>query len=186
MFRPLFLFYFTTLSFLASGQSYKDDIKAQFLKYTELLVKKDFSKSVEYINPKFFTFIPKAQLIKIMEQTYNNAGVDFEIEMPTVVGVDDKVNILGHDYVKLRYTNYLKMRFKTDEVTRKDTTLMKGAFENQFGLGNVNYDSQTGFYRILVNKKVVANTADNKRWTFVVIEEKQKPILEKILPKELL
>lgn len=186
MFRTLFLLYLTVFSFSASGQNYKDDIKAQFLQYTELLMKKDFSKSIEYVNPSFFTIVPKAQLIKIMEQTYNNPDIDLEIEMPTIVAVDDKINISGNDYVKLRYSNYLKMRFKTTDGIRKDTTLMKGAFEKQFGKGNVTYDPQTDFYRILVHKNVIANTANNERWTFVVVEDKQKSILEKILPKELL
>lgn len=176
----------STLSFFANAQSYKDDVKKQFLEYANLLVKKDFAGSVEYLNPAFLTIVPKAQLVKVLEQTYNNPNIDFNIEQATVLSVEDKKKIAGQDYVNLRYSNYLNMHFKSPEGKRIDTAAVKTRLETQFGQGNVTYNSQTDFFHILVFKNVVANTADNKKWTFVVVEDKQKPMLEKILPKELL
>lgn len=186
MSRLFFIALLSTLSFFAHSQSYKDDVKKQFLEYANLLVKKDFAGSVEYLNPAFLTIVPKAQLVKVLEQTYNNPNIDFEIEQANVVSVEDKKKIADQDYVKLRYSNYLKMHFKSPEGKRVDTAAVKTRLETQFGQGNVSYDPKTDFFRILVFKNVVANSADNKKWTFVVVEDKQKPILEKILPKELL
>jgi hypothetical protein len=39
-------------------------------------------------------------------------------------------------------------------------------------------------YKILVIKNVIANSVNIPRWTFVVVE-RQKQILEKLIPKEL-
>jgi hypothetical protein len=186
MLRSVLIVLVSIITFTSYGQTYKNDVKAQFLEYTELLMNKEYAKSIEYLNPAFFKVIPKAQLLKVMEQLYNNPEFDFELERPTLESVQDKKTIEGNDYVKFGYANYLKMRFKSEDGKASDTTMIKNALEQQFGQGHVSYDLQTGFYRVLVYKKVIANSADNKKWTFVVIEEKQKPILEKILPKELL
>jgi hypothetical protein len=186
MLRAYLILLTAFVTFSSYGQAYKDDVKTQFLEYTNLLMKKEFEKSVDYLNPAFFTIIPKAQLLKIMEQTYNNPNIDFEIEQPTIINIQDKKNIDGKDYVQLKYSNYLKMRFKSQDGKTGDTTLTKKALEKQFGDGNVSYDAQTNFYRFLVYKNVIANSIGNKKWTFIVVEDKQRPILEKILPKELL
>ncbi|HEX5150082.1 MAG TPA: hypothetical protein VFW07_01470 [Parafilimonas sp.] len=175
---------FTTLS--VQAQTYKDDVKTQFLEYTNLLLEKDFEKSTDYLNPAFFKIIPKDQLVKLMEQTYNNPEIDFEIEQPIILTIKDKIKIDGSDYVKFQYSNYLKMRFKSEDGERNDTTLTKNALEKQFGHENVTYDAETDFYKILVYKDVIANSLDDKKWTFLVVEDKQKPMLEKILPKGLL
>jgi hypothetical protein len=78
------------------------------------------------------------------------------------------------------------MHFKTNDGQVQDTAATKAALINQFGENNVTYDTSTDIYNIFVVKDVVANSTDKQHWTFVVVEEKQKLILEKFIPKELL
>ena len=168
------------------AQSYKDSIEAQFLRYTDLLIKKDFAKSADYINPGFFKIIPKAQLITIIEKTYNNPALDFNIENPAIVSISDSKDIAENSFVKLQYSNYLSMHFKNDDGKALDTALTKKTLQAQFGQDNVTYDALTDTYKVFVIKNVIANSIDKRNWTFVVVEEKQKPLLEKFIPKELL
>lgn len=186
MFRLILIFLLITFSDSLLAQSYKDSIKAQFLRYTDLLVKKDFAKATGYINPGFFKIIPKAQLIIVIEKTYNNPAFDFKIEEPAIVSIGDSKTITDNSFVKLQYSNYLTIHFKNDDEEKQDTVLTKKALQAQFGQNNVTYDTSTDTYRVFVIKNVIANSIDNRNWTFVVIEEKQKPILEKFIPKELL
>ena len=74
----------------------------------------------------------------------------------------------------------------SEEAKKQDTSITMAALRNQFGQDNVKYDASTGFFHVKVIKKVIANSADAKNWTFLVIEEAQKPVLEKFVPKELL
>lgn len=78
------------------------------------------------------------------------------------------------------------MHFKNDDGKKQDIPLTQKALRVQFGQDNVSYDELTDTYRIFVIKNVVANSIDMHNWTFLVVEEKQKPILEKFIPKEFL
>ena len=186
MLRLIFIAGFLSLSTSLFSQSYKDSIKAQFLRYTDLLMKKDFVKSMDYINPAFYKIIPKAQLTIVIEKTYNNPALDFNIEKPEIVSIGDIKTINGNDFVKLKYSNYLSVHFKTDNGEKQDTGLTKIALISQFGKQHVSYNSLIDTYRIFVIKDVIANSPDKRKWTFVVVEDRQKTILEKFIPKELL
>lgn len=87
MFRLVLITLLLAFSNSLIAQIYKDSIEVQFLRYTELLVKKEFAKSTDYINPGFFKIIPKAQLITVIEKTYNNPALDFTIEKPSIVSI---------------------------------------------------------------------------------------------------
>ncbi|ULQ57765.1 hypothetical protein KJS94_06085 [Flavihumibacter rivuli] len=178
------LFSFSLLT--ASSQDYKEDLKRQFLRYTEHLSKKEFPQAVEYINPDMFTILPKAQLINVMEQAFNNKEVAFDFQPPSFLAINDKQTIKGIDYVKFEYTNIMEMKYKSGEIAPKDSTMMLGLLQGQFGEENVSYNTQKDSYAVKVFKKVIANSKDTKNWKFLVIEERQKPLLEKIIPKELL
>lgn len=167
----------------AFAQSYKDSIESQFMRYTESLLQKDFSRSTDYMNPGFFKFVPKEQLIKLMSQAFNNPDMDFKIEDPKIVSIGNSKTIAKQSYVKLQYSNFLSMHFKNAD---NQNDLTHKALQGQFGEENVKYNSATNTYKIFVVKDVIANSSDNKNWTFVVVEEKQKPLLEKFIPKELL
>ena len=186
MLRLILISLFIAFSSNIFAQSYKDSIETQFLRYTDLLVKKEFAKSTDYINPGFFKIIPKAQLITVIEKTYNNPALDFKIENPVIVSIGDSKIIDENSFVKLQYSNYLSIHFKNDDGGKQDTILTKKALEAQFGEDNVSYNASTDTYRIFVIKNVIANSIDKRSWTFVVVEEKQKPLLEKFIPKELL
>ena len=186
MFRLILISLLVAFSNILFAQSYKDSIEVQFLHYTDFLVKKDFAKSADYINPGFFKIIPKAQLITVIEKTYNNPALDFNIEKLAIVSIGDMKIIDNHNFVKLQYSNYLSIHFKNDDEKKQDTALTKKALQVQFGQDNVTYDTSTDTYKVFVIKNVIANSIDSRNWTFVVIEDKQKPILEKFIPKELL
>lgn len=186
MLRLFIVFVSFTISTTLSAQAYKDSIKAQFLRYTNLLIEKDFAKSTEYINPGFFKLIPRQQLVAVIEKTYNNPVLDFNIENPVVISIGNSKVINGDNFVKMQYSNFLKMHFISSDGKVQDTAATKGALIKQFGQKNVSYDAATDTYKILVIKDVIANSTNKKNWTFVVVEEKQKPILEKFIPKELL
>ncbi len=186
MFRLILLSLLFTLPTGLFAQSYKDSIKVQFLRYADLLVKKDFVKSAEYINPGLFKILPKAQLMDVLEKTYNNPAFDYNIEEPAIISMGDNKIINGQNYVKLQYSNYLSLHFKGDGEKIPDTTLTKEALQAKFGKANVTYNSSTDTYRIFVVENVVANSVNKRKWTFVVIQESLKSLLKRFIPNELL
>lgn len=186
MIRLYFIFTIAISSLTSYSQDYKARIKEQFLRYSALLVAKEFRASTEYLNPAFFTLVSKDQLVQVMEMTFNNPSIEFEFAQPEVEAIQDKQKINGVDYAKFGYTNVMKMRVKSQEGKTLDTSATRKRLETQFGQGNVSYDNKSGFYQVVVHKNVVANSSNNADWKFVVIEERQKAMLERILPKEVL
>lgn len=183
MLRTIILSAILFISTTVFSQAYKDSIKTQFLRYTDLLVKKDIAKSMDYMNPELFKIVPKQQLIAVIEKAYNDPDVEFGVADAVVLSVGDNKLINGMNYVKLQYSNAIIMRFKG---SKQDPALIKKALEGQFGAENVKYDAATENYRIVAVKDVIANSADKITWKFIAIEERQKPMLEKFIPKELL
>jgi hypothetical protein len=183
MFRLVLAFILFALPGSVFAQSYKDSIRAQFLRYADLLVRKDFVKSVDYINRGLFKIVPKAQFIDIMEKTYNNPAFGFDIEEIDIISMSDSKTIDGQSYVKLKYSNYLIMQFRSDGERVPDTAATKEALQAEFGQGNVTYNASTDTYRIFVIENMVANSVNKRKWTFVVMQEKLKPILKRFIPK---
>ncbi len=167
------------------AQEYKDSIQAQFLRYTESLKNKDYIGSAEYINPNLFKIIPKARLVQAMENAYNNPQLEFDMKEAKIVSIDDSREIKGEHYAKFRYSNYLVIRYKEQDDEERDVEEEMESFQSTFGEKNVTYDADADSYTVFVTKEVIANSKDLRRWTFVVLEDRQKPMLEKFIPKEL-
>lgn len=168
-----------------SAQAYKDSIRNQFKYYNELLRNKEFSKSMDYLNTAIYKVAPKEDLLQMIEQTFNNPDVDIKLSEPTVKNVGDTKVINNITYSVFEYTGDMSMRFKAEEMKNDTTGATKSLLATQFGEQNVTYDRASGFYNIKVVKKVVANSDDLKKWTFLVIEESQKEMLGTLIPKEL-
>ena len=182
-------------SFTGYSQLYKKTIEKQFLTYTNHLVEKDFKGACNYIIEDFFKIIPRDQLVLMMEKTFNNPDIEFAIDSPKIIKIEDSRKFNANDYARLQYSNLLRMKFiipkedgetVSEEEKEMTTSLTKANLEKTFGDRNVRYDAATGYFTIFSIKDVVATSADGEKWKFVVVEEKQKPILSKFLPKEML
>ncbi|TMM29653.1 hypothetical protein FDT66_11100 [Polaribacter aestuariivivens] len=176
----------------AISQDYKNELKKEFNDYLSAIVNMEFEKSMNYIVPEFFDIIPKSQMIKVMEMTFNNPDMEFEIKNPKIIKVNDKKQIESKYYSLLTYSNQLNLKIKGEEgetIDEKTTRvkLVKLSLEKTFGSKNVVYNKQTGFFDIQSQKDVYAISENGENnWKFLVIEKKQKFILEKLLPKELI
>ena len=173
------------------SQDYKKTIESQFSEYLSSITNMEFEKSMEYITPEFFEIVPKSQMIKLMEQTFNNPGMTIEIKNPKILTIEDSQNIKDKFYSLLTYSNQLNMRIHNEtEETADETTMRinmtKLSLEQTFGSENVTYNSTTDFFEIQSQKNVYGISKNGETdWKFLVLEKDSKIILDKILPKEL-
>jgi hypothetical protein len=189
--QKLFTILFLTISTIGIAQDYKNELKKEFNDYLSTIVNMEFEKSMEYIVPEFFEIIPKSQMIKVMKQAFNNPGIEIEITNPKIIEVKDKKEIENKYYSLLTYSNQMNMKIygEAEETKNEKTTrinLTKLSLESTFGSENVEYNENTDFFQIQSQKDVygISKNGENN-WKFLVIEKKQKMILEKLLPKEL-
>lgn len=170
----------------AQDNGYKQSIRKDFTEYLAALESQDFEKSTTFMPSAFFKIFPRETFLQLMEQVYNNPDYTFEIKDSKILSVDDKQLIDTAYYAKARYSNMLYMKFSSanDEST---INLMLSTFKGTFGEENVNYNAETKYFEIYVEKDVIAQSADGeKEWKFVAIEKDQMPLLEQILPKQII
>jgi len=174
-------------------QNYKKDIEVLFMEYLNSIINRDFEKSTHYISDDFYKIISREQTVQLMEKTFNNPGLEFHIKEPKIIEVKDSELIEHKFYSLLTYSNILYIRFlytgEKEETTnehRSRINLTKSSLEQTFCSKNVNYDDKTDFFEIYTEKQVYAISKNGETdWKFIVLDKKQKDILEKLLPKQL-
>lgn len=175
----------------------QQSIKSDFISYLDAIISKDFDKSMDYIIPEFFDLIPKSMMIDIMEETFNNPEMEFDLKEPKIMYLGKIKNVEGRYYSKLKYSNLMDVKFIDDEEEEETTevegeeemlhSLMMLSFEKTFGKGNVTYDETNNIYKILSKKDVIAISDNGKSdWKFLVIEEAQRFLLEELVPKQVI
>lgn len=174
----------------AVAQDYKKIVEQQFMHYTNLIIKKDFRKAADFIIEDFYTLIPREQMIVAMESVFNMPEFDYQIDSARVLQVGEARLIDSAHFLKLQYSNLLRMKFGNDS-TQTDSTSAENEFltltlQSKFGESNVTYNKTTRYYTIRSIKDVIAKSKDLNEWKFVVMEEDKMPFLKKIVPKELL
>ncbi len=183
------LFFLFTMAY---SQDHKSDVKKQFLTYYQLIIDKKFEQAMDYVNVNMFSLVPKKQLIEVMEKSFNSPEAEIHTDLPKNIVVSGKTQKGKEYFSTINYTADMKIRFKKlEDKANKDRSevdriMVRAQLEETFGKKNVVYDSTSGFFKIHAIKKAVANSTDLKKWTFVTVEPKQIPVLEKFIPKELL
>ncbi len=190
--KKLFFLLLTCSSLQLFAQDYKTAVETQFMHYTHALMQKDFKAALEYMNDDFFTFVSKEQMLLVMDKVYNSPEIEFKILNPQVLNVDTLYIIDGIYYVMLRYSNDLEMKFLDNSKIQdsmakaEENSLTLKALQQEFGENNVKHVNEKDLFSIYSAKSVIANSRDLKSWKFIVVEEKQIPLLEKFIPKEIL
>ncbi len=167
------------------AQDYKKDIESELFDYFKSIESMDFEKACEYMPPELFEIIPKSQLIKTMEQTFNNPSFEFEFKDLKILDINDSHKVENKYYALLSYSHQMNFKIKGVE-NEMIINSAKLSFAQSFGAGNVKYNKEEGFFEILSRKDAygISNNGESD-WKFLLIENKQDVILDKILPKEL-
>ena len=164
------------------------EIKKDFNEYFNLIAERKIDNALDYSNPKLFEIIPRKQMKNLMEAVYKMPNIEFKTGVPTFLKFDEVKKIENVNYVKFYIISPIEMKFKDIENSEEKVLQMTKNFETKFGVGNVKFDKESGFYKINAEKVIIANSDDNLLdWKFVTVDNpKMKLLLEKIIPSELL
>lgn len=182
----------TTHSF--SQENYKQKITSQFLHYNELIKKGEYEKSMEYIHDDFFKTISKDKLVEAMKVLFTSKDIEFNFGETKINHISAPQIIDNKTYAKIDYTSDMSLRLiedKNDTTSVEEKSFIKkftlAALQSTFGEENVKYDPMKDFYDVHTVKKAIASFDEKQdKWKFIVIEEKQKPVLKMFLPEEIL
>ena len=182
----------SNVTFSQTSENYQVNLNQDFVEYNNLILNQEFEKSMDYMLPEFFEIIPKNQMVILMKQVYNNPDLEFKMDKPKDISYGEPKKINEKYYSEITYSYDIKMKFNNIEESeneeKKELTrnLTKLQLEKTFGSGNVKFNEETEFYEIHSIKNAFGISENGMSdWRFVVVEPKQKFILEKILPKVL-
>ncbi len=180
--KKLIILLFFIFSALGFSQEYSKEVQSQFLDYTNLIINKDFEKAIDqYGNEDFLKLIPKSQLLAAMDQIFNSKEMEFKTFQPTNFVVEDKVfKKNGQSYLKLDYSQRVDMKFNSKELKKEQ---LLPVLQKEFGTDNVSYNEKTSYYEINTRKTAVANSSDEKKWKFTVLEKNQLGLLSQFIPE---
>ncbi|TXF79062.1 hypothetical protein [Chryseobacterium sp.] len=183
--KKLFLFLGLTFSLSFFAQNVRKEVEMQFRDYSSLIIAKKFEKALDlYANEDFLKIVPKEQMVEMMDQLFNSKEMEFKFYDPeNVIVLDDPFVINGKNYLRVKYTQKIEIKFLSADVKPED--LLPG-MKAEFGSENVKYNSLTGFFEINTVKDVLAASADMKQWKFTVLERKQYPLLIQFIPEQFL
>ncbi len=182
---------FITASITAFSQEYKKNIEKEFSAYLQLILNGDFEQSTEYIMEEMFEYIPKETLVSLMESMLNDPDIKMSIKDSKVIEINDSKEIEGKHYAILIYSNLMTMELvkqedETEEEYSSRVDLTISSLKITFGPENVTYSGE-GPIEIYARKRACAVSLNGEsQWKFITIQEKQRFLLEKILPKELI
>lgn len=173
------------------AQDYKQEIEKEFNEYLRSIENMEFEKSTRYMTKEYLELIPKSQLIDAMEKTFNNPAFDYKITNQKILKIDDSQKIENKYYSLINYSNNMSIKIKrkieeTDDAYKARTLRSKLAIEKTLSSDKLYYIEETGTIEIESKKNAYGISQDGKSdWKFLVINKKQKALLEELLPKEL-
>jgi len=186
------LLFFLVLSISSFAQDYKENIRNRFTQYTKHLLDQDFDKSMDYLPEAIFTIVPRTQMVEIFEQVFNNKAVEMKMISFDIKEITNTRKIDSCYYVGIKYTSVISMKYISDTTSSSDSkanriSMTKAALANTFGSDNVKVDEVTETYTISPTKKSWAISKNGQDgWKFVNVDPKQRVLMEKILPKQLI
>lgn len=189
--KKILSFCFLLLTFvLINAQSFQQNIKRDYIAYTQFVIEKKFDQALEYTDPKIFEFYSREQFKTAMEAIFVTSGLELKLTLPSSFKIGEVKNIDKIDYVKMNVISFFEMKIAEmdfDNVDEETIEYFVTMLEEEYGEGNVVFDKETQFFKIADNSEVVASSLDNKMtWKFLVIDPNLKSILGKIIPKEIL
>src|ERR1043165_6869527 len=113
--RRWFFLAFVFFCFSASAQ--KDTAFQKRLdQYMALTRALDFDKLVNYIHPKIFKMVSKAQLAEVLKSAYENDDMNITLDSVNVTKFSPSYNFQGSLYRKIDYYIALTLKFNDSTV----------------------------------------------------------------------
>jgi hypothetical protein len=163
-------------------------VKKDFLDYYRLLAEQKIDSALDYSNPRLFEVIPRDQIKSLMEALYQMPDMEYKTGMPTFLKFEEVVEIDNMNYLKFYISSPAEMKFNSIESSDENVMRMTKNLEMRFRFGNVQFDKETGYYKINAEKTIIASSEKTLMgWQFVTVDNpKMKALLEQIIPAEVL
>lgn len=176
------------LSLTSFAQGQKTELKGVLEGYMALLNEGDLVKTVDFMFPKFFEYVPKDALKKQMDGAFESEEVSITIKDPKIVDIEEPKKIGEAFYSLISYTMIMDIQLKgeKEEVDEEDEDSFDAdeftyqIYANMYGEDNVEWDKEARKFVCKANSVMfgIKDPAYGNTWTFM----EQKAGLKAALP----
>jgi hypothetical protein len=173
----------------ANAQSQTDaDLKKRLNEYIAYTRQMNFEKLVDYVHPNLFKIIPKDQMVNAMRSVFENEMLNIAIDSFRVLKMSTDYNYQKSLYRKIDY--FISMNLKINDSTVLKDTAKRSDFIEQMQTGfpgaAVGYVEKGNYLNIDTRKVMFAVKDPNLKWMFIGFEDKQRELMEQLIPKDVL
>ena len=186
--KKFIIFLLIALSFnsCSNDKQKQESIKFDFEAYFNAIKNKNIDQAVNSIYPRFFEIVPKDQMVKMLNSTYNNPQLGFEVDDFKIKNIKEVEELNNLFYSIIQYQFQLKLKLKSEDLQKSQSDLQK-SMEDRFGSENVKYDDANNTFTVNSSKKAIGISENGvSGWKFVILEDEYKPYLTEIIPKKIL
>jgi hypothetical protein len=182
---------FTTHIF---AQNDEKALRADVDKYVTAVQTSDIETTLDYLYPKFYDVAPR-ELIKGFLEKSAEGIADMTIQNSKIGTITPIIQTDTNYHALVDYSFEMVMPLdnkdekeegQNDEEFSEDNFIAE-SMKAQYGEDNVKYnEDKTALIINVSNKMLAIKTAIFPTWTFITYSDAQKPVLEKIVPENIL
>jgi hypothetical protein len=164
------------------------ELEQTLLAYFQAIDSKNHKKTIDFLYPKIFDYIPKMSIYMGLHSMYSDTTLNLSTRDYTIQKI---VPVLEKDNVKysLVYGSYLvdiSYHIKNQEIDiEKATYYLFLKFKEIFGEKNVRFNYEKQNIEIFVEDQIYAFKDGNAAWKFLRGNEENIDYIKKIIPKKI-
>jgi hypothetical protein len=164
------------------AQDHPQQIKKTLKAYFELLEKGEMKKSLDYLYPRFFEVVPRAQIEKSMDDARTKSIL---VRSPQLLSLSNIITVNKSNYALATY----QFKLFVKKAGADETALQNFAsfFQQVYGKDNVSIDKAN--QQLVIQAKgemFVINDPAYAGWKVLEKKKDSRMLLEKLLPQEVL
>jgi len=174
------LIVFTTNIF---AQDHKEEIKKQFKIYDLVLQNGQWEKTLDYVYPKMFEFVPKEKLQQVIKESFSNPGLQISIKDSELKSISKLIELNGVKYALVKYSYTMVLTHGKEY----DLATVYPSYQQVYGEENVSKDEANNKVFIKMSKSLYAifDTSYGTSWFFLE-KISQNDLMEMLIPKEVM
>ena len=153
------------------------------VEYGKSIIEKDYKKTVLFVYPKLFNFIPKKTIEKSLKKAYSNKEIEVQISKYNLEKIDYKIILDDIEYLIIKTSFKQKIRYvNISKEGQEEAYFHYEILKENYGESNVVFENNIN--QITANS-ISAQLAinENNHWTFLDIKANILELYAKFLPQ---
>jgi len=165
---------------IAQAQTEKE-VQALFNQYSQMMVNREFAKSLDLIYPELFNFIPRKEMEDGLMSSLNDTSMfRMTFKEMKIIEISNVYTAEKLSYSMVDYSITTVMDFINPETTEEEIFELGGIFNDFYGPENFQFKHRQ-FTVTTANRMAAIKTKGDKKLYMLEINQDMRPIIQQLL-----